>query len=380
MATETYDCIVLGVGGFGSGVLFHLARRGVRVLGIERFGVAHDRGSSHGETRIIRKAYFEHVDYVPLMLRGYELWSELEAASGQRLYHDCGLLLVGPPEGEAIAGAQLAGRRHSLRIEDVGRDEFAARFPGFRCPDGCVAVFEPEAGYLEVELCVRAHIDQAIAQGAVLQTGETVLGWTDEGGSVHVRTNKGDYRAAKLVITAGAWASAVLGDLAIPLEVLRKPLLWCPVTTNVYEAAGGAPTFYYEMPAGSFYGFPSLDDQSLKLAEHSGGKTVADPLTVDRELRPSDVESIGRFLNAALPGVSRAPVRHAVCMYTVTPDRHFIVDWHPRCDNVVIGAGFSGHGFKFTGVLGAALADLALDGHTDLPIEFLSLNRSSLRP
>jgi len=313
-------------------------------------------------------------------LRGYELWSELEAASGQRLYHDCGLLLVGPPEGETIAGAQLAGGRHSLRIENVGRDEFTARFPGFRCPDGCVAVFEPEAGYLDVELCVRVHIDQAIAQGAVLQTGETVLGWKDGGGSVHVRTNKGDYRTAKLVITAGAWASAVLGDLAIPLDVLRKPLLWCPVTTNVYEAAGGAPTFYYEMPAGSFYGFPSLDDQSLKLAEHSGGKTVADPLTVDRELRPSDVESIGRFLNEALPGVTPAPVRHAVCLYTVTPDRHFIVDRHPRCDNVVIGAGFSGHGFKFTGVLGAALADLALDGHTDLPIEFLSLNRSSLRP
>jgi len=287
---------------------------------------------------------------------------------------------VGPPDGETISGAHLAGRRHSLRIEDLPHDELAQRVPGFHCPEDCVAVFEPEAGYLDVEECIRAHVDQAIAQGAVLQTGETVVGWSDEGNSVHVRTDKGDYRAEKLVITAGPWAIAILDDLGVPLEVLRKPLLWHPVRTDEYDASRGAPTFYFEMPAGNYYGFPSLDGRTLKLAEHSGGETVTDPLTVDRDLRISDVEPVARFLKEALPGVTPTPARHAVCMYTVTPDRHFIVDRHPGCNNVVIGTGFSGHGFKFTGVLGEALADLALDGSRNFPIEFLSLDRPSLRP
>ncbi|MGE3315776.1 MAG: N-methyl-L-tryptophan oxidase [Planctomycetaceae bacterium] len=375
----SYDVIVLGVGGFGSGAVYHCARRGLRVLGIERFGVAHDLGSSHGETRIIRKAYFEHPDYVPLLVRAYELWRELEAESERSLLHLCGLMLAGPPEGEAVGGARLSARLHNLKLENFTAQEARERFPGFRFRDEFEAVYEPEAGYLEVENCVRTHIERATAAGAELRTNETVTGWKSDGRSVRVTTDRGEYHAANLIITAGAWASQVLAELHIPLEVLRKPLFWHRVSTSDYNLDRGGPAYLYEMPDGCFYGFPSLDGEILKVAEHSGGRPVVNPLEVDRTIHDSDTAPMRNFLTEAMPGVQPEPMRHSVCMYTMTPDRHFIVDRHPEFANVAIGAGFSGHGFKFTSSLGEALADLATKGETSLPIGFLSFHRSALR-
>jgi sarcosine oxidase len=374
----TYDVIVLGVGGFGSAALDHLARRGVRVFGIDRFDVAHDRGSSHGETRIIRKAYFEHPDYVPLLLRAYDLWHELQDDAGRELYDLCGLMLAGPPDGEAIAGAKLAARMHRLALEELELAAARARFPGFRFPDEFGVVFEADGGYLRVEECVRAHVERAMSNGAVVRTGETVLGWSSNGRTVEVQTDRERYQAARLVVTAGAWARELLANLAIPLEVVRKPQFWYEVETTDYSAAAGKPAYFFDAPTGQFYGFPSLDGRTVKVAEHSGGKAVADPLRVDRDLHESDVCQLHDFLTRFMPGVQPTPVRHSVCMYTLTPDRHFIIDVHPSYENVAIGAGFSGHGFKFTPILGAALGDLALDGRTELPIGFLSLDRKAL--
>lgn len=377
MAT-TCDVIVLGVGGFGSGALYHCARRGMRVLGIERFDVAHNRGSSHGETRIIRKAYFEHPDYVPLLLRAYDLWREIEEEADRSLLHLCGLMLAGPPAGEAVAGARLSARLHNLKLEDFTTAEARSRFPAFRFWDEFEAVYEPEAGYLDVENCVRTHIERGVAAGAELRTCETALGWSSDGRRVRVRTDRGEYSAASLIVTAGAWAREILADLHIPLEVVRKLQFWHEVTTADYNAASGAPAYLFEMPHGVFYGFPSRDGRVVKVAEHSGGEPVADPLFVDRSAMTRDTEPIRRFLTEALPGVKPDAARHSTCMYTLTPDRHFIVDRHPEFANVAIGAGFSGHGFKFTSVLGEALGDLAIDGKTSLPIEFLSLKRETL--
>jgi sarcosine oxidase len=374
-----YDVIVLGVGGFGSGAFYHCARRGLRVLGLERFGVAHDLGSSHGETRIIRKAYFEHPHYVPLLIRAYELWRELEAEADRSLLHLCGLMLAGPPEGEAVGGARLSARLHHLNLEDFSVHEARERFPGFQFRDEFEAVYEPEAGYLEVENCVRTHIERASAAGAELRTNETVIGWKSDGRTVRVTTDRGEYNAASLIVTAGAWASQILADLHIPFEILRKPLFWHSVSSADYDVSRGAPAYLYELPEGCFYGFPSLDGKILKVAEHSGGTPVANPLEVDRGIHEPDITAIRKFLKEALPGVRPEPVRHSVCMYTMTPDRHFIVDRHPEFANVAIGAGFSGHGFKFTSALGESLADLATKEETSLPIEFLSLNRAALR-
>lgn len=383
--THTCDTIVLGVGGFGSGVLFHLARRGVRVLGIERFGIAHDRGSSHGQTRIIRKAYFEHPDYVPLLRRAYELWRDLEQESGRKLLHPVGLFIAGEPECESVAGTLLAARLHSLPVEKLDARDARQRFPGYRFRDDFTVVFEPEAGYLEVESCVEAHIQAAVKHGAVLQTGEIVLGWESDGRRVTVVTDRGTYSAASLVITAGPWAGQMLnGATALPdrinwgarLRVVRKPVFWF-AADEVYDVDRGNSTFFFETPAGQFYGFPRIDGSTIKLAEHTGGDTVTDPLSVDRELHPADLTRVNDFVREFLPALNPQPVRHSVCMYTKTPDSHFCIDRHPEWGNVVIGAGFSGHGFKFTTVLGEALADLALTGTTSLPVGFLSSKRFS---
>ncbi len=373
--SEIYDCIVVGVGGFGSAVLHHTAQRGVRVLGLERFDVPHERGSSHGETRMIRKAYFEHPDYVPLLLRAYDLWSELEATSGRRFYHDCGLLIAGPADGEAVPGAKLAAQQHGITIEELTRAETRRRFPGFDIRDEFEAVIEPDAGFLEVENCITSHVDQARAAGATVRTDETVLGWNSDGQRVRVRTDHNEYEAARLIITAGAWAGDLLSDLGVSLRVTRKLLFWHEATTGDYDFADGGPAYYFELPTGAFYGFPSIDGKTVKIAQHTDGDDVADPLTVDRDMHSTDTAPVAAFLSECLPRVNPDPTRYAVCMYTLTPDSHFLVDRHPEYGNVSFGAGFSGHGFKFTSVIGEALADLALDGHTNLPIGFLSLDR-----
>ncbi|MGH7199551.1 MAG: N-methyl-L-tryptophan oxidase, partial [Planctomycetaceae bacterium] len=334
------------------------------------------RGSSHGQTRIIRQAYFEHPDYVPLCRRAYELWRDLESETGRELMHLCGLMLAGPTEGEAIAGARRAAELHGVGIENVAPEDARRRFRGFRFADADDVVFEANAGSLDVEDCVRAHVERAVTLGADLRTGETVIEWRADADSVHVRTGRNEYHAGRLIIAAGAWAGPLLSDLSLALRVLRKPVAWFPVATRDYDAAAGAPAFYFERPAGAFYGFPCLDGSTLKLAEHTGGEAVADPLRVDRSLRESDVAPLAAFLRETLPGVAAEPVRHSVCMYTHSMDGHFLVGYHPRWPNVLIAAGFSGHGFKFTGVIGESLADLATDGRTDLPINFLSPDRT----
>jgi sarcosine oxidase len=377
--SESFDCIVLGVGGFGSGALYHLARRGARVLGLEQFGIAHNRGSSHGETRIIRKAYFEHPDYVPLLQQAYDLWAELEQESGASLYRQLGLLTAGPADGVAVPGALLAARQHGLRIEELSHAQAAARFPAFRIPEHWGVVFEQEAGGLAVERCVATHIQQALAAGAVLKTGETVRAWQSDGRSVTVRTETATYTAGSLVITAGPWTGPLLAELGVPLQVVRKVVFWHPVQSRAWDANAGCPLFFFEVPEGEFYGFPCLDGRTVKVAEHTGGEPVADPSSVDRELHPSDQAAMRQFIGRFLPDLAPQPERYNVCMYTKTRDSHFIIDRHPDYGNVVLGAGFSGHGFKFTSVLGQALAELAGNGKTEKPIGFLSVSRPGLR-
>jgi sarcosine oxidase len=371
----SYDCIVLGVGGFGSAAVYHLARRGVRVLGIEQFTAAHDRGSSHGGTRIIRRAYFEHPDYVPLVDRAYGLWHELAEATGRHLYTPTGLVLAGPPLCEAVKGTRGATREHGLNIHELPLQEARARFPVFQFLDNQVVFYEHDAGYLDVERCVQAHIDAAHAAGADVHFQETAREWTASPDSVTVTTDRATYLANSLIVTAGAWTSRVLADRALPLVVRRKVQFWHPVLPGHIAAHRGSPVFYFELPHGSFYGFPCVDGAMVKVAEHSGGLVVDDPSQVDRGCHEADVAPVREFLRAVLPHVESEPRRHSVCMYTMSPDGHFIVDRHPVHQNVVVAAGFSGHGFKFTPVIGQALADIAMDGRTELPIAFLGLQR-----
>jgi len=370
-----YDAIVLGVGGVGSAALYHLARRGARVLGIERFEPGHDRGSSHGQSRLIRQAYYEHPSYVPLVQRAFELWRELESQSGQDLYHQVGLLQVGPRDGEVLSGVRASSRTHGLPIDELSRAEAQQRFPAFRIPESCEAIFEQRAGYLHVEQAVQAHACLAVANGATLRTGEAIRQWRVAGNGVEIETDKGTYRAERLIVAAGAWAGVLLADLGIPLEVRRKPLYWFRTRSDAYRPEQGCPGFLFDLPQGCFYGVPQIDGVGVKVAEHTGGPVVADPLAVDRTLDAADLQRVADFVSAHLAEATTECVQHTVCMYTMTPDAHFVVDRHPRYPQVSFAAGLSGHGFKFTCVLGEALSQLALDGTTPLPIEFLSAQR-----
>jgi len=375
----TYDAIVLGTGGVGSAALFELARRGQRVLGLDRFPIAHDRGSSHGSTRLIRQTYFEHPDYVPLVLRAYERWAALEGLRDEPLFHETGLLQIGPAAGEVLTGVRESARQHGLEIDELDPQEVRARFPQFTSPLPLAGVFERRAGCLHVEACVRAHLEEALRLGAEHRENCTVRSWRATGTGIVVETDHEPFTAARLIISAGPWASQVLAELGLPLIVRRKSVFWYRAPAEQFGYESQFPAFLVEDPAGLFYGFPSFDGTGLKVAEHSGGRVVDDPLTIDREIDHEEERRIRSFLGNYLPGVSRTRTRHSVCMYTLSPDSHFIVDRHPTCPAVVLCAGLSGHGFKFTSVLGEALADLALEGHTSLPIGFLGLERAALR-
>lgn len=371
----TYDAIVLGTGGIGSAALYELARRGVRVAGVDRFHPPHDRGSTHGQTRVIRQAYFEHSNYVPLLTESYRLWHALEQQVGHRLYHQVGLVEVGPPDGIVVPGVIQAATEHHLPVERLTAAEVTGRWPGFRVPGNLHAVFEPHAGYLLVEDCVRAHLEEAQAAGAKLLTETEVQSWKANDQEVRLITNRGELVASRLIIAAGAWASSLLADLNVNLEVRRKSLFWFHSDGPQYDVSSGLPVFLFELPAGVFYGFPKLDERGVKVAEHTGGCAIKDPLTVDRSIDPNEQQRVSDFLAAQLPRVSDRVAGHSACLYTMSPDEHFIVDRHPDHPNVVFAAGLSGHGFKFAPVLGAALGDLALNDKSKLPISFLSLSR-----
>ncbi len=378
---NTYDAVVVGCGGVGSATLAHLASRGLRVLGIDRFSSPHNRGSSHGRTRMIRQAYFEHPSYVPLVLQAYKLWHELEQATGTRLYEETGLLEIGPPEGVVVPGVLASAKLHGLDVEQFSAPEIMRRYPGFRVPEGMVGVVERRAGFLHVERCVEAHLRHAQSLGAEFHADEVVQAWRVDGSGVVVETDRTAYRAARLVLTAGPWAGQLLADLGIPLEVRRKPQYWFAPTTTDYTLASGAPAFLYETvddrgaPAGVFYGFPVVGPEGLKCAEHSGGTVVTDPLGLGQAVDEADLDRVRTFLQTYLPGVTTTLVDHAPCMYTMSPDENFLVDRHPANPQVVFAAGLSGHGFKFASVLGKALTELAVDGETSLPVDFLEIAR-----
>ena len=385
-----YDVIILGTGGVGSAAAYHLAKRGAKVLGIDRFAAGHDRGSSHGETRIIRQAYFEHSDYVPLLLKAYELWRELEEFSGVELLRQVGLLQVGPADGAVVTGVLASAQAHGLTVESHSPNDVHRRWPGFRAPESFVGVFEKAAGYLRVERCVLAHIAAAKTYGAEFRFSSAVaaingemLGESSErragqggGAPIEVTTEDGEvFRAEKLIIAPGAWAPELLKHLNVPLQVRRKHVYWFPTSDSAYHEQSGFPTYLFELPHGVFYGFPQIDELGLKVAEHSGGVVIDNPLEDSRDLDPADLARVEEFLTQHLPDVGRPMGRRTVCYYTMSPDEHFIVDRHPYFPNTYFAAGLSGHGFKFTSVLGQTLADLSLTDQTDLPIAHLRLGR-----
>ncbi|OBH40966.1 N-methyl-L-tryptophan oxidase [Mycobacterium mantenii] len=368
-ATTGYDVIVVGLGGMGSAAAYHLASRGCRVLGLERHEPAHDKGSSHGGSRIIRQAYFEDPGYVPLLLRAYELWEKLAADSQCDVYRLTGGLLIGPPDSLIVAGSLRASRQWDLPHESLDAAEITARFPNFRPGPEDIAVYDAKAGFARPELTVRAHLEIAEKAGATLQFGESVLHWSQTATGVRVVTAHGTYTAGRLVICPGAWAPQVLGEFGIPIQVERQVMYWL-------DPAGGAsafeahPVFIHENYSGThIYGFPALDGPrgGVKVAFARNG-TACTPETIDRVVHEREISEIQARVAEVLPALAGKCVRAATCMYSNSPDRHFVIGRHPQSADIIMACGFSGHGFKFVPVVGEILADLAIDGATDHPI------------
>ncbi len=373
-----YDAIVAGLGGMGSATAYQLAGRGKRVLGLERFSPAHDRGSSHGRSRIIRQAYFEDPAYVPLLFRAYELWERLEEETGEELMTLTGGLMMGRREGELVAGSVRSAEEHGLPYELLDADEIRGRFPPFSPDPETVALYEEKAGFVRPEETVRAHLDRAGSLGADLRFEEPVVSWEASEDGVRVETQGGSYEAERLVITPGAWAPQLLADLGLPLEVERQVMYW-------FEPAGGIepflpdrfPIYIWEPDDGNmFYGFPAQDeDRGVKTAFFRLGGVPTTPETIDREVYEEEVDLIRAYLAEHVPDLAGRCLEARACMYTNTPDQNFVISLHPELEQVAIACGFSGHGYKFCSVVGEILADLATEGSTPHPIDLFSPDR-----
>ncbi|HEX4795016.1 MAG TPA: N-methyl-L-tryptophan oxidase [Humisphaera sp.] len=373
---STFDVIVVGVGAMGASTCHHLAKRGVRVLGLEQFDIPHALGSSTGFSRMIRMAYYEHPDYVPLLRRAYELWHELEAESGQKLLHLTSGLYIGRPDEELIRGSRQAAEQHQLPHELLDRRELTARFPQFTVPDDHVAMIEPNAGFLLPEKVIATYADRALRLGAELHGREPVLDWSSSPAGVTLRTTRATYEAAHVIFCGGAWSDRLLRDLYLNLTVTRQVMGWVwPKQPQLFEM-GTLPVWAIGYPDGSLhYGFPIIPDcPGLKIALHAPGPPT-DPDRVARDPQPGDEATFRPALQKFLPSADGPLLAIRTCLYTNSPDHHFILDRHPQHANVTLVCGFSGHGFKFTSIIGQIMADLALEGMTNLPAQFLSLAR-----
>ena len=367
------EVIVGGLGAHGSSAAYHLASRGASVLGFDRFARGHTLGSSGGLSRIIRLSYYEHPDYVPLLRRAWTLWRELEHDSGATLLTETGGLYAGHPNGELVTGALRSARTHQLDHEVLDSAELRARYPLFAWPDGWQGVFERQAGWLAPELCIETHLGLAEKNGATLRFDEPIERWESTPDGVRVTTAAGTFEAKQLVIAAGAWIPQLAPSLAPVLSVERNVLFWFEPTAE-RGAFARLPVYIVQDTDRIFYGFPYIEGQGVKVAGlHFGDK--ADPDTVDRTVSARDEERVRAWLRRRMPLANGERRDAKVCMYTNTHDANFIVDRLAGYPNVVVASACSGHGFKFSSVIGEILADLVIDGSTRHPIGFLSADR-----
>jgi len=310
-----------------------------------------------------------------MICRAYDLWRELESRTGTRLYHATGLLEIGPADGIVIPGVLRSAADFKLPIERLTMAEATYRYPNLHGDDSWSVILEEDAGYLKVEACVQAHLESAAALGAELVIEQKVIGWEADGSGVLVRTADRVYRAGKLILTAGPWAGELLSGFNIPLRVLHKHLYWYETNNHSYREVDGFPCFFYETPAGHFYGFPEIDALGVKIARHSGGERIESSVDGVHQRNAEDQLAVESFLGANLPDVSRRMSKWSGCYYTMTPDENFIIDTLPQLRRVIIVAGLSGHGFKFTSVLGELAADLATEQRLLTNLNFLQLSR-----
>ncbi len=379
------DVAIIGVGAMGSATLWRLAERGVSCLGFERFEPGHDRGSSHGDTRIFRTAYLEGPEYVPLAQRAIPLWSELQQVSGVPLMTPNGALTLGDRDGASILGTLKSIHCHNLDHQVWDAATIRSRYPAHRVEDNEVGIYEPNAGFLRPEISILAAVQRAEALGARVQRNVTIDRIEHLVDGVRVSAGSKTYQVQHAVVSVGAWLSQLLPELRLPLRVTRQTLAWFPVEHPEQFLPDRFPVFlrdinenwmpgYEGIADCTFYGFPTLDGKTVKIGIHREGETTS-PDELDRTVSPDDLAPIQAYIERFFCGVSTRPEKSMVCMYTNTPDHNFLIGSADGMPNVTILGGFSGHGFKFAPIVGEAAADLATRGETSLPMGWLSPNR-----
>jgi monomeric sarcosine oxidase len=373
MVQRTWDVIILGGGTMGTAAAWALSTRGVSVLVLEQFGHIHTLGSHGGGTRIFRHAYAEGAEYVPLMFHADDLWCSLEQELGTRIVHRVGILEMDAPGYDHAKRARASAEKNGVAFEWLDAGEIRKRWAAFDPPEDWEGGYSPIAGFLDIEAGLSGLAAIAKRGDVVFHTDEPVLAWTASEGGVTIETTRQRYLGNKLIVTAGSWASTMLADLDLPLEVVRKNNYWIDVDRPALFQSEVFPVFATASDVGEVYGFPIFRRPGIKMAEHRGGEPTT-PQTVDRLARDDEAQSCVDLAALAMNGVSRRVVNGVICMYTRTPDDHFIVDRHPTAPNVVLAAGFSGHGFKFTPAIGEQLASLALDSDAD-PFDLFRIDR-----
>lgn len=372
-ADPIYDVVVVGLGGMGSAIAANAARRGLLVLGLEQFTPVHDLGASTGRSRIIRKAYFEDPAYVPLLIRAYELWRELEAHTGIEVMQLPGVLMVGQPDSPLLTGARISATLHDLRLEDLSAKEVHERFPMTRLIQGEVAVFEPEAGFIRPEAAIEAHLRVAKGHGATLKFGSRVSDWVVLGDDlINVVVETGAcFKTRKLVLSIGPWFVDYAAAIGVQLRVQRNVQAWFRADDASFSLQS-LPAFFVDRPyfPQRMYGFPNIGG-GVKVAFHGHGETTA-PSSLRRDVEPDEIDELRLALLDWLPGVHGELLAAKVCMYSLTPDEHFVIAPHPEAANVIVAGGFSGHGYKFCTVVGEIVSDLVERGTSRHDIEFLS--------
>jgi sarcosine oxidase len=372
---EHFDAIVVGMGGMGSATAYQLARRGLKVLGLEKHNLLHDMGSSHGLTRIIRLAYYEHPSYVPLLFRAYELWRQLENVTGERILYVTGGIDAGAESGRIVQGSLAACREHSLHHEVLDAGQLRDRFPGVCLPKDMVGIYSPDSGFVLSERAIGLYTRLAIELGAEVHGREGVTGWEARPDSVLVRTETSTYSAGRLIISAGAWTAKLLPSLSKLLQPERQVLIWTrPLRPELFQL-GAFPIFNLQSPEGQFYGFPVHDFPGFKIGRYHHRDEKVDPDAMDRNCHPEDEAVLREGIARYFPDANGPTLALKVCLFTNTPDEHFILDAHPETDRVFIAAGFSGHGFKFCSVVGEIMAELAATGATRHNLDLFRITR-----
>ncbi len=371
---------VIGAGMAGSSAALRLARNGARVTLFDQFAFGHDRGSSHGATRLFRIAYFEHPDYVPILQRAFSMWKTLEKEAGETLFHQTGVVEAGPPEGGFMKGLAQAVADHGLPVRQLHAAALAREHPQLKLPAHYTAWFEREAGFVMAGKTVMHQIRLAKEAGARLRPETAIRGWLPSADGVTVETDAGADKFDRLVIAAGAWANGLLDLPLADVKPWPRTLFWRRPLTDEFNLGKFACFAVEEEPVDGkegrfFYGFPAIDGEGVKVAEHSGGAAIARPEDRGDAPEAGESEAIDAFLEKTIPALAHRPGSFQRCLYEISADHHFLIDRHPSSDRVVFAAGLSGHGFKFAPVLGEALSIMTLEDRTPEHFQFLSLKR-----